>query len=281
MKYLPEFNFYKKSLNNLIKFGIFLTGDDCLDNLPYEILEHIFQYLTLQDCIISLSPVCRRFRKIVHDSGKLWKSLETEAEFNVDSFMLVVGNHAKHFHSIALRFSQKMVRYNSPKLHLENTLALCINLRHLDLAYNTSITNIHFIREMKYLESLILNSCTSIDTQSTIYALKYSACRLKTLDISNCSQFDEVDIVHLIENLKILEVFNIENTVLLSVENAKAILGSNDLKEFAFSPNWGPPPVWGTFMEENKGVKYGECFHAHLQRISLPNYIHSDEEDYF
>ena len=124
-----------------------LTGH-CLYDLPSDILEHIFQFFKVQDCLNIVARVCRRFYKIVNDSGALWRSLKTDAEFDVDSFELVIVNHAKHFRDLALQFSQKRVRYNSPAMHIENTPALCENLRHLDLSYNTSITTIEFIGEI-------------------------------------------------------------------------------------------------------------------------------------
>ena len=102
-------------------------------DLPSDILEHIFQFFKVQDCLNIVARVCKRFYKIVNDSGALWRSLKTDAEFDVDSFELVIVNHAKHFRDLALQFSQKRVRYNSPAMHIENTLALCENLRHLDL----------------------------------------------------------------------------------------------------------------------------------------------------
>ena len=86
----------------------------------------------------------------------------------VDSFALVIVNHPKHFRDFALQFSQKRVRYNSPAMHIENTLALRKNLRHLDLSYNTSLTTIEFLSEINCLTSLILTGCTSIEPKNTM-----------------------------------------------------------------------------------------------------------------
>ena len=113
--------FYRVLCN--IPFSLTLTGH-CLYDLPSDILEHIFQFFKVQDCLNIEARVCRRFYKIVNDSGALWRSLKTDAEFDVDSFELVIVNHAKHFRDLALQFSQKRVRYNSPAMHIENTLAL-------------------------------------------------------------------------------------------------------------------------------------------------------------
>ncbi|XP_015751782.1 PREDICTED: uncharacterized protein LOC107331684 [Acropora digitifera] len=151
-----------------------VSSGHCLYDLPSDILEHIFQFFKVQDCLNIVARVCRRFYKIVNDSGALWRSLKTDAEFDVDSFELVIVNHAKHFRDLALQFSQKRVRYNSPAMHIENTLALCKNLRHLDLSYNTSITTIEFLSEINCLTSLILTGCTSIEPNNTMNRLKYN-----------------------------------------------------------------------------------------------------------
>ena len=63
-------------------------------DLPSDILEHIFQFFKVQDYLNIVARVCRRFYKIVNDSGALWRSLKTDAEFDVDSFELVIVNHA-------------------------------------------------------------------------------------------------------------------------------------------------------------------------------------------
>ena len=56
-------------------------------------------------------------------------------------------------------------------------------------------------------------------------------------------------------------------------------LETRDLKELALSPNWGPPPIWADFLEEYQHVNFGEHFKAHLERIKLPNFLYSDEEE--
>ena len=236
----------------------------------------------MQDCLNIVARVRRRFYKIVNDSGALWRSLKTDAEFDVDSFELVIVNHAKHFRDLALQFSQKRVRYNSPAMHIENSLALCENLRHLHLSYNTSIITIEFIGEINCLTSLILTGFTSIEPNNTMNCLKYGSY-LKVLKISHCQFGDEhvaslIDVV--VKNLTSLEIFHAENTALFSIDNAREILETRDLKELALSPNWGPPPIWADFLEEYQHVyNFGEHFKAHLERIKLTNFLYSDEEE--
>jgi len=263
-----------------IHFLLPLT-DHCIYDLPSDILEHIFQFFNVQDCLSIIARVCKRFHTIVHNCGTLWQSLKTDAEFDVDSFQLVIVNHTNHFRYLTFQFSQKCVRYNSPDMHIENTLALCQHLRHLDLSNNTSITTIEFIGKLNCLTSLILNGCTSIEPNNTMNCLKYNGSCLKVLNISNCQFHDEhiAPLIDVLRNLTSLEIFHAESTALFSRDNVREILEARDLKELALSPNWGPPPVWADFLEEYQQVNFGEHLKAHLQRINLPNVLYSDEED--
>ena len=64
-----EHNFNEIVLCN-IPFLLTLTGH-CLYDLPSDILEHIFQFFKMQDCLNIVAHVCRRFYKIVNDFGAL------------------------------------------------------------------------------------------------------------------------------------------------------------------------------------------------------------------
>lgn len=216
-------------------------------DLPSDILEHIFQFFKVQDCLNIVARVCRRFYKIVNDSGALWRSLKTDAEFDVDSFELVIVNHAKHFRDLALQFSQKRVRYNSPAMHIENTLALCENLRHLDLSYNTSITTIEFIGEINCLTSLILTGCTSIEPNNTMNCLKYNGSCLKVLNISHCQFGDEhiASLIDVVKNLTSLEIFHAESTALFSIDNAREKIGNKGSQRISSIPKLGSSTYLG------------------------------------
>ncbi|KAK2572358.1 Chymotrypsin-like elastase family member 2A [Acropora cervicornis] len=92
-------------------------------------------------------------------------------------------------------------------------------------------------------------------------------------------QFGDEHIASLInvvvKNLTSLELFNAESTALFSIDNAREILETRDLKELALSPNWAPPPIWADFLEEYQHVDFGE----HLERIKLASFLYSDEEE--
>ena len=186
-----------------------------------------------------------------------------------------------YFQRLALRFSQKQVRYNSPELYIENTLAFGQNVSYLDLSNNTSVTTIYFIQEMKCLKTLILTGCTSIEPYYTISCLKIHGIHIKVLKLDRCLQFRDEPIDYLVDlvktlNLSSLKVFNAEYiSCLFSIENARAMLESSNLVEFAISPNWGPQPAWHDVMVEYENVKFGESLCLHLRRLIFS----SDEEE--
>ena len=161
-----------------------------MKELPSEILVQICQYLTIQECVRGIGLVCKRFHSIIQCSGEIWKTMQTDVEFSTESFQLTIMKHAKQFRNLGLRCSQKLVRYNNPDLYIENTLALCVNLKTLDLSFNTSITTIDFIKCMHFLKVLKLYGCTSIDPVNMLWCLKQ--CKtLEALNVSNCIQFSE------------------------------------------------------------------------------------------
>lgn len=108
--------------------------------------------------------------------------MQTDVELSTESFQLTMMKHAKQFRDLRLRCSQKLVRYNNPDLYIENTLASCVNLKTLDLSFNTSITTIDFIKCMHFLKVLKLYGCTSIDPVNMLWCLK----QCKTLEALKC-----------------------------------------------------------------------------------------------
>jgi hypothetical protein len=218
----------------------------------------------------------------VNSAVEIWRMFDTDgAEFSVISFKSVIVNHMKYFHRLALRFSQKQVRYNSPEFYIENTLAFGQNVSHLDLSNNTSVTTIYFIQQMKCLKTLILTGCTSIEPHYTISCLKIHGIFLRFLKLDRCLQFRDEHIDYLVDlvktlSLSSLKVCNAEYIYcLFSIENARAILENSNLAEFAITPKWGPPRDWLYFMLEYENVKFGESLYSHLRRLSF----YSDEEN--
>ncbi|XP_020907954.1 uncharacterized protein LOC110246004 [Exaiptasia diaphana] len=164
------------------------TTSSWLENLPTEILIKIFKYQRIQENILGIGLVCRRFHLITATYPELWSTLESSAEFSVESFKHIM-THARDFKVLALKFSQKPVRYNSPEGFIEGYLSLCINIEELDLCYNTSIVDLTFLQSLPNLKKLTLEGCTSIDPQNMLNNLKESKT-LRVLDVSSCLQLD-------------------------------------------------------------------------------------------
>lgn len=154
---------------------------------------------------MKIACVCKRFKDVIDSTGEIWRTFNTDDELTVHKF-------ASHLNHVSLRFSQKCVRYNSPDLYIESALAMCKHLTYLDLSYNTSTTVLDFTLTMKFLKTLILLSCTSIDPINMIKCLKH--CKtLNVLNISDCIQFNDEHVTLLVELVKISHVlkFSMQN----------------------------------------------------------------------
>ena len=205
--------------------------------LPTEILVKIFGCFTVQE-LLSVAIVCHRFHLIVHNFEEVWFNLETTAEFTPYSFDKIVVSHAHHFKVLAIQYSQKDVRYSSPDNYIETCLSLCVNIRCLDLSYNTSVVTINFVKSMPYLKSLKLVGCTSINPGDLITNLKL--CKsLEVIDISRCIQFEDnhaVELANVCEMLSRLNTFKAEWTCRFTADVIRRILQMNDIYEFAATP---------------------------------------------
>lgn len=256
--------------------GASLTFND----LPSEILVEIFTYLSIQDSL-GVGCVCRRFHYLVQWSGEIWKAVVIDVELTVETFQSIILRHAKHFRKLGLRFSQKRVRYNSPYMFIENSLACCENVKYLDLTYNTSIISLDFIYSMHPLKSLNVYGCTGIDPMNMIVCFKQ--CRsLRVLDISYCLQIKDEHISSLVQTLKdmpYLEKFKGESICPFSLGTVREILKNQNLKELAVTPTWGPPPAWAELLSQHTDIEFGEHLVSQWARIDLPNYLYESEED--
>ena len=250
----------------------------CLEDFAVEVLAYIFKFCSIQDRL-KIACVCKRFKDVIDSTGEIWRTFNTDDELTVHQFDLIIVKHASHLNHVSLRFSQKCVRYNSPDLYIESALAMCKHLTYLDLSYNTSTTILDFTLTMKFLKTLILLSCTSIDPINMIKCLKH--CKtLNVLNISDCIQFNDEHVtllVELFQDLPCLEVFNAESTCQFSVANARVLLERNKLKEFAVTPVWEPPTLWIDLIREYRHTKLGWCINVHCGRVNLPSYVYSDE----
>lgn len=217
------------------------TTTSWLETLPTEILVRIFKYQGIQENILGIGLVRRRFHLIITTCPELWSTPESSVEFSVESFKHIMI-HARNFKVLALKYSQKAVRYNSPNTFIEGHLSSCTNIEELDLFYNTCIVDLTFVQSMPVLKKLTVEGCTSIPPENMLNTLK--KCKaLKVLDVSNCLQLDgDHQIAGLVEIcliLPLLQIFKAEWSCRFSPELVHDILDSSqDLSYLAVTPSF-------------------------------------------
>ena len=83
---------------------------------------------------------------------------------------------------------------------IENALEGCVNLVHLDLAYNTSIFTLYFVQSMPFLRYLDIKSCQNVKENSLKLSVK-SKRGLQVLKMGNCFQIEGNSLVSIIRYL--------------------------------------------------------------------------------
>ena len=132
---------------------------------PIEVLVEIFKWLSIEEQLQQLAPVCKLFYQAIH-TPKFWKIVDTNSEFTLSSFHSVFW-HTKHITHLSFRYSQRQLGCSNL---IANALKDCVNLVHLDLVYNTSIFTRYFIQSMPFLRYLDIASCQNVK-ESTVEPL--------------------------------------------------------------------------------------------------------------
>ena len=166
-----------------------------MEELPIEVLVEIFKWLSIEERIQQLAPVCKLFYQAVHEP-QFWQIVDTNSEFTLSSFHSVFG-HAKHITHLGFRYSQGQLVCNN---QIENALEGCVNLVHLDLAYNTSIFTLYFVQSMPFLRYLDIKSCQNVKENSLKLSLKNKR-GLQVLKMGNCFQIEGNSLVSIIRYL--------------------------------------------------------------------------------
>ena len=238
---------------------------------PIEVLVEIFKWFSIEERLKQLAPVCKLFHQAVH-TPKFWKIVDTNSEFTLSSFHSVFG-HAKHITHLGFRYSQRQLGCRNL---IENALNDCVNLVHLDLAYNTSIFTLFFIQSMPFLRYLDITSCQNVKETSLTLSLKNKR-GLQVLKMGNCFQIEGNSLVSIIRSLP-----DVRNVVAnwcgsITVEQARDVLQHCKLLAFSFSPCWGPPNLWEEFVQDFKHVEFGEDLLDHVKRVHLPGFLYDEE----
>ena len=188
-----------------------------------------FKWFSIEEGLKQLAPVCKLFHQAVH-TPTFWKRIDTNSEFTLSSFHTVFG-HAKHITQLGFRYSQRELGCRNL---IENALNNCVNLVHLDLAYNTSIFTLFFIQSMPFLLYLDITSCQNVKESSLTLTLKTRG--LQVLKMGNCFQIEGNSLISIIRSQP-----DVRNVVAnwcgsISVEQAHNVLQQCKLLAFSFSP---------------------------------------------
>ena len=223
-------------------------------SLPREVLLEISKWLSLEERMIYLAPVCRYLYDVMHDSS-LWRTVYSNAEFTLHSFNSLF-RHDRDLRHLGFRHSQRPLTFITDPFFIEQKLMNCCNLISLDLAYNTSISSLHFVRHMPTLRELDITSCQNITLESLVTSL-YKKSTLEILRMPNCFQVGGISLVSVVKSLPDIKIVDAGGCETISVNQARDILQNCQLSEFSFSPNWDHPNMWERLFTDFKHVKLG------------------------
>ena len=218
-----------------------------MTSLPLEVLLEIVKWLSLEERMTHLAPVCRYFHAVMHDSS-LWRTVKTNAEFTLCSFNSLFTRHARDLRHLGFRYSQKSLTLHTDEFFIEKSLTNCTNLISLDLGNNTSIFSLHFVRHMPFLKCLDITGCQNIAADSIVASLLMKET-LEVLRMSNCFQVDGKSLTSISKSLSGIKVVDVSDCGQISVEQAGDILHNcKRLNFFSFSPAWGLSALWADLL---------------------------------
>ena len=223
-------------------------------SLPREVLLEISKWLSLEERMIYLAPVCRYLYDVMHDSS-LWRTVYSNAEFTLHSFNSLF-RHDRDLRHLGFRHSQRPLTFITDAFFIEQKLMNCCNLISLDLGYNTSISSLHFVRHMPSLRELDITSCQNITLESLVTSL-YKKNTLEILRMPNCFQVGGISLVSVVKSLPDIKIIDAGGCETISENQARDILQNCQLSEFSFSPNWDHPNLWERLFTDFKHVKLG------------------------
>ena len=214
-----------------------------MTSLPLEVLLEIVKWLSLEERMTHLAPVCRYFHAVMHDSS-LWRTVKTNAEFTLCSFNSLFTRHDRDLHHLGFRYSQKSLTLHTDEFFIEKSLTNCTNLISLDLGNNTSIFSLHFVRHMPFLKCLDITGCQNIAADSIVASLLTKET-LEVLRMSNCFQVDEKSLTSISKSLSGIKVVDVSDCGQISVEQAGDILHNCKRLNFFLFLLPGVPPLFG------------------------------------
>ena len=216
--------------------------------IPEKVKFFAFQYrcampylpTELQVKIINTIPKIDWFKVIGVDflecglhEKKLWKDLNADEFGDLDENLVTLLTKCGYLIETLRLHTRK---WSSDKFDLNKVLRGFSNLRNVDFSTNCELTDITFLSENSQLEKLNVHECTNISRLPLLGGI-LAFTHLQFLDVSECDQLKEKDILRIAKQLKQLRHLNARDTKSLSIITVKAVKSKLlCLEEFLFCP---------------------------------------------
>ena len=195
-------------------------GECHINDLPCEILLHIFGYLTTDELFASIGQVCIKWRQLSRDSHlrkRLVFSFERKIPRNLELQLLKDSPNLVTLKMVGRTDPADLLREvanSCPKLRditlsgyiylgegiIQDLANNCPEVRTLNLTYAKYFAHTAEIAEFKHLQHLNLANCIFLDDHALI-AIAKNCNHLKYLDISNVSNIHDDAVVFFIKKL--------------------------------------------------------------------------------
>ena len=225
-------------------------------SLPDDILVRVFFFIPLDQLLLNVSLVCKRFYQLCHHP-QLWKVFPPAGfcrpMYYNRSTVSQISAHSQHLRNIKLTGSF------DPSFRsgfLEDLLASFHHIRYLDLTQNQWVRSLSFLTSMPRIEKLIIDHCCKIDPEGAAGHL--SSCKQITfLSMYGCSQFERANLLDVIKQIPIIEYLNMEDCCPLDCNDTLTVLTScPELSAIQLTPAHHHGNMWLSTLSQRPTVTY-------------------------
>ena len=173
--------------------------------LPNELKREIIKYIPQKDWYLTLDI---DFLSNGLNDRKLWQII------NLDDFLEIsrdIKELLEKFGSKIFNLQWHVVEWPQ-SINLDAIAAKWLNLYDLNLAGNSSLASISFIRSLHSLQCLNLEGCINIKRVPLVNTL-CSLRNIRNLNLSECAQIKKKDILRIATRLKNLTLLNVCDTL--------------------------------------------------------------------
>ena len=180
-------------------------GEISFNSLPREIILNIFQYFSVVELCLYVTPVCKQWYEIGHDPG-LWKELDFSKVNELPSTSLCrIMSQAKSLKKLNLK----------GRLHVSTAevavFSQCIPLlESLNMGFCNDVNETvidYFMRNCPRLTSLNVEGCVTVNDKAMAPLLR--GRNLQEINFSHCSVSDD-SIIRLASGIKQIVSINID-----------------------------------------------------------------------